>query len=46
MQSKAIWASWTPCYTFEYDMCSLLQFLNTPGYANDDAWNEDYSYEY
>jgi len=30
----------------EYDMCSLLQFRNTSGYANDDAWNEDYRYEY
>jgi len=30
----------------EYDMCSLLQFPNTPGYANDDDWNEDYRYEY
>ena len=31
----------------EYDMCSLLQFSNTPGYANDDDdWNEDYRYEY
>jgi len=30
----------------EYDMCSLLQFFNTPGYANDDDWNEDYRYEY
>ena len=27
-------------------MCSLLQFPNTPGYDNDDAWNEDYRYEY
>jgi len=30
----------------EYDMCSLSQFPNTPAYANDDNWNEDYRYEY
>ena len=30
----------------EYDMCSLLQFPNTLGYANDDDWNEDYRHEY
>ena len=27
-------------------MCSLLKFPNTPGYANDDDWNEDYRYKY
>jgi len=31
---------------FEYNMCSLLQFSHTLGYANDDDWNEDYRYEY
>jgi len=30
----------------EYDMCSLLQFPNTSGYAKDDDWIEDYRYEY
>jgi len=30
----------------EYDMCLLLQFPNTSGYANDDDWIEDYRYEY
>ena len=30
----------------EYDMCSVLQFSHTSGYASDDDWNEDYRYEY
>jgi len=30
----------------EYEMCSLLQSPNTPGYASVDVWNEDYRYEY